>query len=421
MSFAVLQALIDAALPLSLPDVTINRITLGPDRFAVDLTDAPGTPFEDRYEAFITGSFALDGSFLDLGAIDGGGLVQIDGLGAPLADTLVTIDFRRGGTLDGGLFDLADVSGLLAAPLFGEDLLAGLTSGISARATAFDDWLTGTDFADVFRLFGGDDIVQAGDGNDRILAGAGNDIVLGCGGLDTINAGAGDDLVFAGGGDDTVDGGRGRDALLLEGGDDTAHGGSGSDLLHGGAGDDTLFGEDGRDLLIGGGGANRLDGGDGDDGLVAGGTGKDSLLGGAGRDVLVSGGDLTEMTGGADADVFVFTPTGSAGSFVTVTDFEDGLDRIALTPSQLAQVLAALDDPTSGVITEFGTAVTHGAEAAGPASYLRLTLGADELTLAGMTAAQLDRDDFIGASEQVVTRALDEAGWSTDLDPFLLL
>lgn len=422
MSFSVLQAAVDAVLPISLPGTTVNGMTLNSTRFAIDVTDEPGTAFEDRYEVFVTGEFSFSGTDLVLSKITGGGLVQIDAFGDPDLDTEVSFNFRSGAFLDWGAFDVTDPETLLTSPLAEGESFEGLTKGISARATNFQDWLSGTEFADVFRMFGGDDIVEAGGGNDRILAGSGNDIVLAGGGRDTVMGGNGSDLIFTDGGADFVDGGRGRDAILLGSGDDTGYGGAGADLLLGQSGDDDLWGEAGRDLLVGGGGANKLNGGEGNDGLIAGGTGKDYLNGGAGRDVLVAGGDLTDMIGGADADVFVFAPNGDDAVFVTIQDFEDGVDRIALTRSQMRVVVEALEDPDSTVITEFGTVVTRGGTNAHEADgfeFVRITIGNDQLTLAGIADHDLDRSDFILTSAGAVEGALDDSGWDTELDPFL--
>jgi len=89
-----------------------------------------------------------------------------------------------------------------------------------------------------------------------------------------------------------------RDVINAQGGNDRVSGLSGNDLLRGGDGNDTLLGGNGNDTLVGG-------------------EGRDRLSGEIGHNVL---------TGNGGADVFVLTRNGRA----TVTDFEEGRDRLAL-------------------------------------------------------------------------------------------
>ena len=411
MSFSLLSSFIAGQLPLQLPGVTINGVELGPTRLALDLTDDPGTSFEDRYEIAVTGSFALDGFSFDLSAITGAQVSQLDANGDALAGQTVSIGFRKGGSIDGGLHDMTDFETLLTAPLGGEEMLAQLTAGIFARASEVADHLTGTEFRDIFRLLGGDDVVEAGGGNDRILAGAGDDIVLAGAGRDEVFGGDGDDLIFTNGGADTVEGGKGRDAILLGRGDDIADGGNGSDLLLGHGGDDLLIGGKGGDLLIGGSGSNRLKGGDGHDGLVAGGAGGDYLDGGNGDDVLVSGGDFTFMFGGAGADIFVFKDTMEGFDVISVLDFEDGVDRIALNRAQMDFVQAELESGDSAFIRD----------EPGNSDMVRIQIGVDTIFISDISLADLTMDDFVKTFSFRVQDALDESAWSTELDPLLLL
>ncbi len=116
-------------------------------------------------------------------------------------------------------------------------------------------------------------------------------------------------------------------------------GGAGNDTLIGRSADDTLLGGEGRDDLFGGRGRDRLEGGPGDD-TLDGGHGMDTLLGGAGNDVLRSEGGRTVYTGGAGADIFVVAipelPLKTDG--YTVTDFEDGTDRIDVSLSGASDI-----------------------------------------------------------------------------------
>lgn len=101
---------------------------------------------------------------------------------------------------------------------------------------------------------------------------------------------SGDDVVTLSVKDDHFESFDGNDWIYAGDGDDTVYGGAGKDVINAGADDDMLFGDDGRDVLNG-----------------------------------VSGSDV--YTGGAGADVFVM----SAGGRDTITDFEDGIDKIRLS------------------------------------------------------------------------------------------
>ncbi|NBU27740.1 MAG: calcium-binding protein [Caulobacteraceae bacterium] len=102
-----------------------------------------------------------------------------------------------------------------------------------------------------------------------------------------------------------------------------------NNVLTGGAGDDEIRGRGGSDTLSGGEGNDRLRGDEGDDFLLGGG-GNDRLRGDKGNDTL---------TGGAGNDRFIFNKEGGAD---TVTDFQNGLDKLDLTNFRLANADAAL-------------------------------------------------------------------------------
>ena len=80
-----------------------------------------------------------------------------------------------------------------------------------------------------------------------------------------------------------------------------------------------LTGTNANDTMDGRGGHDRIDGGAGDD-VMNGGAGDDVLISNAGNDV---------MTGGSGADTFVIGPRTSGT--ITITDFQNGVDRIDLT------------------------------------------------------------------------------------------
>ncbi len=118
---------------------------------------------------------------------------------------------------------------------------------------------------------------------------------------------------------DNLGGGSQNDSLNGLGGNDSLSGDGGNDRLNGGPGNDTLRGGDGNDTLLGLGGNDTLLGEAGND-TLNGGLGKDRLFGGSGSDGL---------TGGKGRDVFVLE-RGSGRD--RILDFQNGLDRLGLTP-----------------------------------------------------------------------------------------
>ncbi|WP_192931066.1 calcium-binding protein [Gemmobacter serpentinus] len=163
----------------------------------------------------------------------------------------------------------------------------------------------------------GNDILAGNEGNNRIDAGKGHDYVTGMEGNDTILGGDGFDLLAGGTGRDMLRGGNHADKLFGNDGHDTLFGDSGNDTLNGGLGNDRQSGGGGNDALTGGAGNDTLQGDSGNDTLI-GGAGSDRLLDGAGKD---------RLTGGQGADVFVLNRDGARD---TITDFQDGIDRIDL-------------------------------------------------------------------------------------------
>ena len=87
--------------------------------------------------------------------------------------------------------------------------------------------------------------------------------------------------------------------------------------------------------------------------FIAAGAGNDTLLGLSGNDWLLGGAGNDSHTGGAGSDTFHFADAGDAD---TITDFEDGLDTIAIA-STLAANFAALTILDSGLdaLVQFGT------------------------------------------------------------------
>lgn len=162
-----------------------------------------------------------------------------------------------------------------------------------------------------------------------------------------------------------IDGTNGADTLTGTAGNDDMDGRRGNDLLRAGAGNDSVDGGDGNDTLSGEDGQDDIDGGRGNDRLD-GGAGNDVLSGGRGDDVL---------TGGAGADVFEFERGEGRDR---ITDFANGLDRIALDGFTEAQVRTIL----------------AGARQVGADVVLNLP-SSSSITIADMQLSALDRTDFI--------------------------
>ena len=200
-----------------------------------------------------------------------------------------------------------------------EDILIGTSSAESISGLNADDIIVGK---------GSNDTLAGGAGSDRLISGDGSNLLLGNEGNDTLaasssrsntvnnvfNGGAGNDLIvdriIGSDSNSLLSGEADNDIILGFNGKDNILGGAGADGINGGAGSDRVLGEDGDD---------ELEGGDGDD-LVIGGNGSDFIRGLEGFDTL---------TGESGVDFFYLIP--NTGRDV-ITDFEDGVDKLVLTP-----------------------------------------------------------------------------------------
>lgn len=297
------------------------------------------------------------------------------------------------------------------------DRLVGDASANGLTGLAGNDWLDGRDGDDTLLGGDGDDVTKGGIGNDRLFGGAGNDNMPGEDGDDSLDGGDGNDSLGGGNGNDTLAGGSGADGMgggpgadLLYGGDggDFMSGGWGLDQLWGGAdGDqlagsydaDVVWGEDGNDNIGGGTGQDSLHGGDGDDTIgagedadlawgeagndfIGGGPGNDTLYGGGGADRLNGGPGNDVLTGGTEADTFVFSNM-APGERDTVTDFQNGIDRLQVFPVPGATAAARFASLDIGSVTISGV------------SYAEIAWSGHSILLAGVAPGQLDVTDFI--------------------------
>jgi Ca2+-binding RTX toxin-like protein len=290
----------------------------------------------------------------------------------------------------------------------GDDLLLGRTGndnlfGGKGKDSLFGgegrDWIAGNEGEDLINGNLGDDFVNGNQGNDTVYGGQGNDFVrggqdndllLGDKGDDTLDGDKGNDTIFGGGsdastnsdkdlifggsGDDLLFGNTGNDSIFAEDGNDAVYAGKDDDIVCGDAGNDLIFGDLGKDSLSGGDDNDTISGGDDDDRIcggagndvlsgnqgadwitgelgndtIYGGKGNDTLIGGDGDDLLSGdfGNDL--LTGGSGRDRFVLTV--SQGSDV-ITDFQDGVDSLALSGNLTFQQLSIVQSGNNTLIS----------------------------------------------------------------------
>ena len=314
-----------------------------------------------------------------------------------------------------------------------DTIIAGLGDDV-LNGNGGDDIINGQAGVDNINGGAGDDNLQGGLGNDTLNGDADNDTLFGQADDDVLNGGAGDDLLHGQAGADQMDGGDGDDRLYVDSADTLIQGGSGFDyvhadagqalnfdvaaaniewvyghfgadildassattrvVLHGrgnvdilttGSGDDTIVGGFANDIITGGAGNDRLYGQTQDD-TINGGTGNDSLYGqqdndildaGTGRDFLFGGtGDDTLTGGGLDAerDLFVMQ---TGGGTDTITDYEDGVDKIQFRSIAATTQFSDLAIANNGS----GDAV--------------VTYSEGSVTLTGIDQSLLDASDFI--------------------------
>lgn len=181
-----------------------------------------------------------------------------------------------------------------------------------------DNTLTGNSENNHLDGYSGDDNIMGGDGNDVIQGGDGNDYIWGEKASDLIFGDAGNDNINCGSGNDKAYGGDGNDRLFGEEGDDCLNGGRGNDYIDGSMGNDEISGWEGDDRIIQG-------------------KGSDLVWAGEGNDVVIMNdwypkfvtGDTDILSGGEGNDTFQFERF--TGDRSVITDFQTGVDRIALS------------------------------------------------------------------------------------------
>ncbi|MFN3459389.1 MAG: autotransporter-associated beta strand repeat-containing protein [Oceanibaculum sp.] len=297
-----------------------------------------------------------------------------------------TASFELDGTTAGTLYDQIDVTGTVDlggatlsldigyTPTAGDTYLIIENDGVDAITGTFDGLAEGARFTSGGYSF---EISYAG--------GDGNDVVLTVSAVVTPPPPAPDpvpDTVTIHDGPEPIE-------LIGGGGNDILTGNIGNDTIRGGGGNDILSGRDGNDIIdMTGGGNNWAQGNQGSDTIIGGqgndtirgGKGHDSLNGGAGDDVLYSGMGNDTLEGGTGADKFYlkgFDPAfPNAVLTPTITDFEQGVDLLAVENATLAELETAI---ASQIVTEAGVVLT----VAGASITL---LGISELTTADIDA-----------------------------------
>ncbi|MDZ4254019.1 MAG: putative Ig domain-containing protein [Sulfuritalea sp.] len=208
---------------------------------------------------------------------------------------------------------------------FGETVISDSSMPVQGHraGTAANDIMAGTAYPDLLEGGDGNDVLDGGRGADQMEGGNGNDLYvvdhrfdqvteLADSGFDSVGARVSHVLT------DHVENLFLTGSVTLRSGGFFGRKTTTLDLSIDGTGNAS------DNLLRGNRGHNQLDG------L----GGNDTLLGGAGADVLMGGMGADRLVGGTGADVFVFA-AGDGGSTLATADllydFEDGIDRIALT------------------------------------------------------------------------------------------
>ena len=212
--------------------------------------DTPNTASTQFYINLSDDNTFLDGNYAVFGKLTGNfGAIDTVAIGSEITGARVTagtVPGRTSGFMASGLLNqfanqIGQATLIISAQLFDDTAnTIALTAELSAaNPTGFltlagNDFVTGSEIADV---------VYAGQGADTVTGGSGNDLLRGGRDNDVLSGEADDDILHGNLGEDTIDGGSGNDFM---------RGGQGNDLINGGSGADFLLGDRGRDTLTGG-------------------------------------------------------------------------------------------------------------------------------------------------------------------------
>ncbi|WP_244408216.1 peroxidase family protein [Roseomonas fluvialis] len=312
-------------------------------------------------------------------------VVEVSGGGSDLVRTTLAT-YTLGANVENLTY-----TGALDFTGYGNNLSNVITGG------AANNVLYGAGGNDRMSGLGGHDSLFGEAGNDSLLGGEGDDTLDGGVGVDTLNGGAGNDyyvvdnvldVVIDTAGNDTVETTLANftltgslERLYYAGSGNFVGTGNGlANEIRGGDGNDTLSGGAGHDTLVGGDGNDEIDGGSGND-VLRGGVGNDTIVGGLGGDTIEGGEGDDILLGGAGADVFVF----SAGFG------NDVIEGYAFLPGETQD---RIDIRSYGfTVEEFNLGVEI--QITGDTSQTVITIGSDEILLAGVDVATVNQTDFI--------------------------
>ncbi|BDG74007.1 peroxidase family protein [Roseomonas fluvialis] len=346
-----------------------------------------GSSGNDTLDGGIGADVLEGGTGNDVYVVDdvGDQVVEVSGGGSDLVRTTLAT-YTLGANVENLTY-----TGALDFTGYGNNLSNVITGG------AANNVLYGAGGNDRMSGLGGHDSLFGEAGNDSLLGGEGDDTLDGGVGVDTLNGGAGNDyyvvdnvldVVIDTAGNDTVETTLANftltgslERLYYAGSGNFVGTGNGlANEIRGGDGNDTLSGGAGHDTLVGGDGNDEIDGGSGND-VLRGGVGNDTIVGGLGGDTIEGGEGDDILLGGAGADVFVF----SAGFG------NDVIEGYAFLPGETQD---RIDIRSYGfTVEEFNLGVEI--QITGDTSQTVITIGSDEILLAGVDVATVNQTDFI--------------------------
>jgi Ca2+-binding RTX toxin-like protein len=319
------------------------------------------------------------------------------------------------------------ISYSLAAVANVENLTLTGTNAINGTGNALDNVIHGNSAANTLNGGGGTDMLYGGAGDDTYvigdahakvfeLAGEGNDTVQASVSYSLAGMSNIETLMLTGTGYINATGNAEHNTLIGNAVSNVLDGGGGGDTLQGGAGNDVYYVRNAGDVIVEGAGegtadtvlatvsytlnagaqVERLAAADanatnainltGNDfaHTIQGNNGANVLTGGSGADTLFGYGGNDTLFGGAGADKFVFahgTGQDSIGDFVAGTD---KIDLTAIGFASYQDVINATHDVGGNAVIDLGNG--------------------DQVTLTGVTTAQLHSGDFIGVGNSAAAQ-----------------